>query len=247
MVSESAVRKTISDREMAVTKRRRIATANTRQVCDGSAVNSEPPEATLYIRPRRQRITLDSRWSSPMTRPEMEGTSRGEVPVTSTDDAGVKDESPKTKAPRLEVQESRTAGPTDACEASAASQAPAAFGSKGKDTGMRKPTGRGQRHRATVRDELGVHAFQDFGARQRDVENGVCRWPPEMLRTRSLHELAPTLFNCVRNLRQEGTGWQGRPRQAYTVVRPKYRIGVTSTQLCPSLFSPPSDRNERCG
>ncbi|KAL1432454.1 hypothetical protein MTO96_013212 [Rhipicephalus appendiculatus] len=42
---QPAVRKTISGWQMAVVKHRRVATTNTQRVCDGSAVNSEPPES----------------------------------------------------------------------------------------------------------------------------------------------------------------------------------------------------------
>ncbi|KAL1440015.1 hypothetical protein MTO96_009837 [Rhipicephalus appendiculatus] len=90
-----------------------------------------------------------------------------------------KDETPEPKMPRLDVQ-SGTAGTRDVCEVSVEPQAPAALNSKSKDTGARKPMGRGQRrHPASVpnawvgcREEGAVQVYF-FGPRQPYVQNGV--------------------------------------------------------------------------
>ncbi|KAH7984078.1 hypothetical protein HPB52_016906 [Rhipicephalus sanguineus] len=106
---------------MAVVRRRHIATSNTRRVCDCSAVNSEPSEAYTLHLSEKTTNTPGLQEVVPDDVNRINGNPKGRSAVTATDDTGVKHELPKTKTPRLEVQESGTTGPTDACEVSAAS------------------------------------------------------------------------------------------------------------------------------
>ncbi|KAL1432516.1 hypothetical protein MTO96_013271 [Rhipicephalus appendiculatus] len=90
--------------------RRRVAMMNTVLVCDGSTVYSKPPEAyalhlaeTTSMTPGFQEVVAGDATRNG-------GNLNRRSAVTSTDESGVKDESPKTKTPRLEVQKSGTAG-----------------------------------------------------------------------------------------------------------------------------------------
>ncbi|KAL1437339.1 hypothetical protein MTO96_001400 [Rhipicephalus appendiculatus] len=136
---QPTVRKTISNRKVAVVRRRRhVSTTNTRRrVFDGTAVNTEPPKA--YERHlSRKTATKPSRIlevvSGDATRTA--GSLKRPSVVASTDDVGINDERTKPKTPRLEVQDSGTVPPTDVCEVSAEPQAPAAVDPKWKNIGV---------------------------------------------------------------------------------------------------------------
>ncbi|KAL1437336.1 hypothetical protein MTO96_001397 [Rhipicephalus appendiculatus] len=136
---EPAICKTISNIKVAVVRRRRhVATTNTRRrVFDGAAVNPEPPEVyARHLSRKKATKTSGVQEAVPGDATRTGGSLKRRSAVACIDDVGIKDESTKPKTPRLEVQDSRTAEPTDVCEVSAEPQAPAAVDPKRKDTGL---------------------------------------------------------------------------------------------------------------
>ncbi|KAH7983843.1 hypothetical protein HPB52_014714 [Rhipicephalus sanguineus] len=124
---------------MAVVRRRRqVTTMNARRrVCNGAAVNSASPEA--YARHLSRKTATKASVVQevvPGDATRTGGSFKRRSAVASSDDVGIKDEPPKAKTPRLEVQESGTTEVTDVYEVSAAPQAPAAVDTKRKDTGV---------------------------------------------------------------------------------------------------------------
>ncbi|KAL1437363.1 hypothetical protein MTO96_001423 [Rhipicephalus appendiculatus] len=133
---ESAVRETILDRNLAVGRRRRVAT--TRRVCDGSAVKSLLAEVDALLLSETATKIPALLEVIPVEANRTGGSLKKRSAPTSTLDIGT-DELPKTKAPRLEVRESGTAGPSHVCEGRAEPQPHAAMDSKSKDTGLGEP------------------------------------------------------------------------------------------------------------
>ncbi|KAL1437337.1 hypothetical protein MTO96_001398 [Rhipicephalus appendiculatus] len=136
---EPVVSKTISNREVAVLRRHRhVTSTNTRRrVFDGAAVSTEPPEADAP-RLSRNTATMTSRVQEVVLADSTKtgGSLERRNAVASTDDVGINDEPTKPKAPRLEVQDSGTAEPTDVCEVSTEPQAPATVDPEWKDIGV---------------------------------------------------------------------------------------------------------------
>ncbi|KAL1432517.1 hypothetical protein MTO96_013272 [Rhipicephalus appendiculatus] len=99
-VFELAFRNTISGRKKAVVRCRRVATSNTRRVCGGFAVNSEPPEAYAQHLSEKTMSTPGLQEVVPGYATRIRGNLKRRSAATSTDDSGVENESPKI---RLEV------------------------------------------------------------------------------------------------------------------------------------------------
>ncbi|KAH7982726.1 hypothetical protein HPB52_006864 [Rhipicephalus sanguineus] len=136
---EPAVRKTILDRKLAVGRPRRVAASNTWLVCDGPAVKSVPADADALLLSETTTKTSALQEFTPGKAKRTGGSLKRRSAPKSTDDVGIKDESPKTKTPRLEVRGSGTVGPMDVCEVRAEPQAHAAMDSKSKDIDLGKP------------------------------------------------------------------------------------------------------------
>ncbi|KAL1432408.1 hypothetical protein MTO96_013167 [Rhipicephalus appendiculatus] len=243
---QPAVRKTILCRKMAVVSHRRVATTNTRRVSDGSAVNSEPPEAYALHLSQKTTNTPGLQEVVPGHTSRTGGSLKRRSAVTYTDGTGVKDESSTAKTPLLEVQESRTTGPTDACKVSAPSQAPAAVDSKTKDSRMKKLMDH-RRHRASVNDAwvVDVLPYEFFGARERDVENDGCRLPPETFRTETYTDWPRRRSTVLKTHHKKAQA--DKVALGRLIQRCARKIKFLCTQLCRSLISPPSARYGRYG
>ncbi|KAH7940318.1 hypothetical protein HPB52_023032 [Rhipicephalus sanguineus] len=134
---QPAARKTIADRKVAVARRRRhVAATNTRRLHDGAALSSRPLGANAQH--FSEKTTKKASGVQEVVPGDVQrtGGNKRRSEVTCTEDVGIKDQTPKTKTPRLEVRKSATAGPTDVCVVSAGPQEPAAIDSKRKDTGL---------------------------------------------------------------------------------------------------------------
>ncbi|KAH8019935.1 hypothetical protein HPB51_023577 [Rhipicephalus microplus] len=148
------------------------------RVCDASAVHAELPEAYAVHffenTPGLQEAVFGDL-------PRIGGSLKRRNADTSIDDAGVKDESATSQALRLDVKESRTTGPTNACKGTSHARTRHVI-SKIKEIGMKKHADQGEQLRDSVNDVLVADVFQKdfFGVRQRDVENGGCRSTPDI-------------------------------------------------------------------
>lgn len=115
--TEHATLENVADTQVAVARRRRhVATLNTWRLSDVAAVNSEGLDAfTTYI--SEKTATKKTPELQKVTSSDTMRTRNHEVAPAG--DVGLKEETPKPKTPRLEL-EFQAVGPVDACEVRAA-------------------------------------------------------------------------------------------------------------------------------
>ncbi|KAH8018357.1 hypothetical protein HPB51_003527 [Rhipicephalus microplus] len=148
--TEHANHENVTDMKVAVARRLRyVATTNTWCLLDQAAVNWERLKAFATYFPEKtttkKTCELPKAISSDTLRT---GANTRHCAVTPACDVGIKQETPKPKTPRLEL-EFQAVGPVDACEVNATCTASSRF-RKLEEQGstMRRPTDRSQVPRA---------------------------------------------------------------------------------------------------
>ncbi|KAL1432455.1 hypothetical protein MTO96_013213 [Rhipicephalus appendiculatus] len=112
---------------------------------------------------------------------------------------------------------------------------------------MKKPADHGQRHHASVKDAWVGYAF--FKASFLVLANVTSRMTTVDRHRRCFETETytdwPRRLSIASKTRSKKAPADSHPRQAYTAMRPRDRICVSSIQLCPTWVSPPSDRYGR--